>query len=446
MDKQYIKDTRGNYNKIEETPEKEIQQVSSCNAGCGSNKLDVFNWLEDVPSIELDTDIVEIRFKNTRKGFYKNVNKLRLFKGDIVAVEASPGHDIGIVSLVGTLVKDQMKRAGFTYTSEEEIKKVYRKAKGIDIEKWYQSIEQEHTTMIRARDIAGRLNLNMKIGDVEYQGDKTKAIFYYIADDRVDFRELIKKYAEEFKVRIEMKQIGARQEAGRIGSIGTCGRELCCSTWLSSFVSVTTNSARFQEVSLNPQKLAGQCGKLKCCLNYELKCYLDAQQNFPNSNIPLELLDGTAYHQKTDIFRRIMWYSFSKDEPVNLTAVPVEKVLEIQELNKKGIKVKNLVEPEAESQEDKPLGFSNPIGSDSITRFQENKPFKKKSKKKRNWNGPNANNSADASSNGGKSVTNKPIVSKSGTNDSNTRNTGGGNPHKGNPNPRIINPKRNQNE
>jgi cell fate regulator YaaT (PSP1 superfamily) len=418
MDKQYIKDTRGNYTLTEETPEKDIQPVKGCRAGCGCNKLDVHNWLEDIPNLELETDLVEVRFKNTRKGFYKNVNKLRLSKGDIVAVEASPGHDIGIVSLTGPLVKDQIKRAGFTYSSEEEIKKVYRKAKGVDIEKWYQSIEQERNTMLRARDIASRLNLDMKIGDVEYQGDKTKAIFYYIADDRVDFRELIKKYAEEFKVRIEMKQIGARQEAGRIGSIGTCGRELCCSTWLSSFVSVTTNSARFQEVSLNPQKLAGQCGKLKCCLNYELKCYLDAQQDFPKTEIPLELLDGTAYHQKTDIFRRLMWYSFSKDEAVNLTPVPVEKVKEIQELNKKGIKVKNLGTPEIDSEQAKPLDFHNPVGSESITRFQDNKPFKKKSKKKRNWNGPNPNNP-----NTGNQVSDNTNPSPSP-----------------NPNPKIINP------
>jgi cell fate regulator YaaT (PSP1 superfamily) len=417
MDKQYIKDTRGNYTLTEETPEKESQPVKGCRAGCGCNKLDVHNWLEDIPNLDLETDLVEVRFKNTRKGFYKNVNKLRLTKGDIVAVEASPGHDIGIVSLTGPLVKDQIKRAGFTYSSEEEIKKVYRKAKGVDIEKWYQSIEQERPTMLRSRDIASRLSLDMKIGDVEYQGDKTKAIFYYIADDRVDFRELIKKYAEEFKVRIEMKQIGARQEAGRIGSIGTCGRELCCSTWLSSFVSVTTNSARFQEVSLNPQKLAGQCGKLKCCLNYELKCYLDAQQDFPKTEIPLELLDGTAYHQKTDIFRRLMWYSFSKDEAVNLTPVPVEKVKEIQELNKKGIKVKNLGIPEIDAEQAKPLDFNNPVGSESITRFQDNKPFKKKSKKKRNWNGPNPNN----------------------PNNSNTDNQVSGNSNP-NPTPKIINP------
>jgi hypothetical protein len=239
--------------------------------------------------------------------------------------------------------------------------------------------------MLKARDTAARMQLEMKIGDVEYQGDKTKAIFYYIADDRVDFRELIKVYAEEFRVRIEMKQIGARQEAGRIGGIGTCGRELCCSTWLTNFVSVTTNAARYQEVSLNPQKLAGQCGKLKCCLNYELKCYLDAQQDFPDISIPLEVFDGTAYHQKTDIYRRMMWYSFSKDEAANLVPVSVERVKEILELNKKGEKPKILTNSSEEVVEHKELDYNNPVGGDSVTRFEDQRKDQRK-KKKKHWN------------------------------------------------------------
>jgi cell fate regulator YaaT (PSP1 superfamily) len=399
MDKHYINCTRGNYIITEDATEKEQQTPApQSDPGFSSNKLDVHNWLHDIPGNENETDLIEVRFKNTRKGFYKNVNKLRLSKGDIVAVEASPGHDIGVVSLTGHLVKEQIKQAGFTFSSEEEIKKIYRKAKGIDIEKWYQAIELEHITMIRSREIALKLNLNMKIGDVEFQGDKTKAIFYYIADDRVDFRELIKRYAEEFKVRIEMKQIGARQEAGRIGSIGTCGRELCCSTWLSNFISVSTNSARYQEVSLNPQKLAGQCGKLKCCLNYELKVYLDAQQDFPSTQIPLEVFDGTAFHQKTDIFRRLMWYSFSKEEAVNLTPVAVERVKEILELNKKGIKVKSLNEGEPETVEQKPLDFHNPVGTESITRFEDNKKNKTRKKKRGNWNNNNQRPSNNLSS------------------------------------------------
>ena len=351
----------------------------------GCNKLDIFNWLKEIPQSGFESDIVEIRFKNTRKGYYINVNKLQLHKGDIVAVEASPGHDIGIVSLTGDLVHYQMKKAGITLTAHEEVKKIYRKAKAVDLEKWYQAIEAENVTMLKARNIAIRLNLDMKIGDVEYQGDKTKAIFYYIADDRVDFRELIKIYAEEFKVRIEMKQIGARQEAGRIGGIGTCGRELCCTTWLTNFISVTTNSARYQEVSLNPTKLAGQCGKLKCCLNFELKTYIDAQQDFPEISLPLEIMEGTAYHQKTDIFRRIMWYAFSKDDAVNHIPVDVDRVKEIQELNKNGIKAKNLTEAVSVPVTKNVLDFENPVGSDSISRFEENRKsnrYKKRKNKK----------------------------------------------------------------
>ena len=385
MENQHICCTRGCFNPTGELGDKETKSLISC------NKLDTIDWLDGVPTTNEEYDIMEIRFKNTRKGFYRNVNNLILRKGDIVAVEASPGHDIGIVCLTGELVKSQMKRNGVSFAKEDEIKKIYRKAKAVDLEKWYQAIDLETQAMLKARQISQRLNLDMKIGDVEYQGDKTKAIFYYIADDRVDFRELIKLYAEEFRVRIEMKQIGARQEAGRIGGIGTCGREICCSKWLTNFVSVTTNAARHQEVSLNPQKLAGQCGKLKCCLNYELQCYLDAQQDFPNTSVPLEIFDGTAYYQKTDIFRRMMWYSFSKDESVNLVAVPVERVTEILELNKKGIKVKNLIEFADAPVEKKSLDYDSPIGSDSITRFEDQRDRRKKKKKHRS-NNPNQQN------------------------------------------------------
>ncbi len=309
------------------------------NPGC--NKLDTFNWLRDIPDSYHNTDLVEVRFKNTRKGIYKNVNNLKLRKGDIIAVEASPGHDIGIVSLTGILVLMNL-RANNVDIESLEPKKIYRKVKQTDIDKWKKAISLEQSTMLRARKIAEDLKLEMKIGDVEYQGDQTKAIFYYIADDRVDFRELIKVLANEFKIRVEMRQIGARQEAGRIGGIGTCGRELCCSTYISNFVSVTTSAARYQGMSLNPLKLAGQCSKLKCCLNYELSAYLDAQKDFPDITIPLETENGKAYHQKTDIFGRLMWYSYDKESASEAACLEVETVKEIIERNKKGEKVKKL--------------------------------------------------------------------------------------------------------
>ncbi len=344
-------------------------QVKSPKYSGGSFKLNVYDWLNDVPETEISGDLVEVRFKNTRKGFYRNTNRLRLMIGDIVAVEASPGHDIGIVSLTGELVLYQMKKSN-TPVESDDLKKIYRKAKPADIEKWQEAISLEDSTMLKARKIAEDLNLDMKIGDVEYQGDNTKAIFYYIADERVDFRELIKVLADEFKIRIEMRQIGARQEAGRIGGIGSCGRELCCASWITNFVSVTTNSARYQELSLNPQKLAGQCGKLKCCLNYELDCYLDAQKDFPDRSIPLETEQGTAYHQKTDIFRRLMWYSYEKDSSVNLTPIAIERVLQIHQLNKKGEKVPSLIAQE-NIPDRKILNYENGVNEDSLTRFDK---------------------------------------------------------------------------
>lgn len=335
--------------------------------------------------------MVEVQFKNTRKGFYRNSNQLKLKRGDVVAVEASPGHDIGEVTLTGELVLLQMKKNNLD-PSSYEFKRVYRKAKPVDIDKWEEAKALEHETMLESRRIAERLRLNMKIGDVEYQGDRTKAIFYYIADERVDFRELIKVLADRFKVRIEMRQIGARQEAGRIGGIGPCGRELCCSTWITNFVSVTTNAARYQEISLNPQKLAGQCGKLKCCLNYELDAYIDAQKDFPPTDVPIEAGDENYYHFKTDIFKRLMWFSSRRDSTGNVVMLTVDKVKEIIELNKKGKKVPKLTN-EFSASVVKEIDYTNVVGEDSITRFdEENKRSGKRRKNKRRKNTNRSNN------------------------------------------------------
>jgi cell fate regulator YaaT (PSP1 superfamily) len=333
---------------------------------CGYNKLDSFNWLKDLPEVMNENQIVEIRFKNTRKGFFRNVNDLRLVIGDIVAVEASPGHDIGRVSMVGQLVNEQLKKLK-VMPSSEDMKKVYRKAKAVDVQKWEEAKKLEIPTMLRSRKIAEELKLNMKIGDVEYQGDKTKAIFYYIADERVDFRQLIKVLADEFRVRIEMRQIGARQEAGRIGGIGSCGRELCCATHITNFVSVTTTHAKYQELSLNPQKLAGQCSKLKCCLNFELDCYVDAQKSFPPRETPLELLDKTVWFQKIEVHKGLYWYSTDPHSSVNLTAVPVSRVKEIQDLNRKGEKPDRLIVNE-ESWDTTPVS-QDLLKNNSLTRF-----------------------------------------------------------------------------
>lgn len=332
----------------------------------GYNKLDSFDWLADLPEIGSENEIVEIRFKNTRKSFYRNVNGLRLEIGDVVAVEASPGHDIGRVSMIGHMVIEQLKELKVV-PSSEDLKKVYRKAKAVDIQKWEEAKKLETPTMLRSRQISEELKLNMKIGDVEYQGDKTKAIFYYIADERVDFRQLIKVLADEFKVRIEMRQIGARQEAGRIGGIGSCGRELCCATHITNFISVTTTHAKFQELSLNPQKLAGQCSKLKCCLNFELDCYVDAQRQFPPRDIPLEIADSKVWFQKMEVHKGIYWYSTDAHSAVNLTAVPVKRVREIQELNRKGKKPERLL-PVEDSADIAPIS-EDLLKNNSLTRF-----------------------------------------------------------------------------
>jgi cell fate regulator YaaT (PSP1 superfamily) len=352
----------------------------------GNNKLDTFNWLKDIPECTNENEIVEIRFKNTRKGFYRNVNNLRLEIGDVVAVEASPGHDIGRVSMVGPLVRQQLRELK-VQPSPDDMKKVYRKAKAVDVQKWEEARKLETPTMLRSRKISEELKLNMKIGDVEYQGDKTKAIFYYIADERVDFRQLIKVLADEFKVRIEMRQIGARQEAGRIGGIGSCGRELCCSTYITNFISVTTTHAKYQELSLNPQKLAGQCSKLKCCLNFEVDCYVDAQRSFPSKEIPLEAADTTAYFQKMEVHKGVYWYTTDPHSNANLIAIPVQRVREIQAMNKKGIKVDRLLAYD-ESWESAPVS-EDLLKNNSLTRFdpapeknkQHRHPHKRKNRR-----------------------------------------------------------------
>lgn len=347
--------------------------------GCSKKsdqKLDTFDWLCDIPESSSVTDLVEVTFKNTRKGYFRNSNELTLEKGDIVAVEASPGHDIGIVSMTGQLVLAQMKKYHIDQ-SRIEIKRIYRKARPNDLERFEEAKSREHETMLKSRKIAEDLKLNMKIGDVEYQGDGNKAIFYYIADERVDFRELIKILADTFHVRIEMKQIGARQEAGRIGGIGPCGRPLCCSSWMTKFSSVATSSARYQEISLNPQKLAGQCAKLKCCLNFEVDCYVEAQKNIPARNIELEAMDGTYYHFKTDVFGGIMQYSSAPNMATNLVSIPIERVKEIIELNKQGIKVESLLKKEDDA-ETKKADYENVVGQDSLTRFDKKKKKKRK--------------------------------------------------------------------
>lgn len=357
--------------------------------GCSkiqNNKLNTYDWLCDVPDAENATDYVEVQFKNTRKGYFLNSSKIPLEKGDMIAVEASPGHDIGTVTLTGKLVLLQMKKNNVR-TEGIEIKKVYRKAKPTDIEKYEEAKEKEHTTMIRSRQIASDLGLNMKIGDVEYQGDGNKAIFYYIADERVDFRQLIKVLAESFRVRIEMKQIGARQEAGRIGGIGPCGRELCCSSWMTNFVSVATGAARYQDISMNPQKLAGQCAKLKCCINYEVDTYVEAQKRLPSREVVLETKDNLYYHFKTDIFKREITYSTDRSFPANLITIPADRAFDVIGMNKKGSKPVTL---EADTKPQPPKRDAQDIlGQDSVTRFDSTM---KKKKKKRPGNGGGSTN------------------------------------------------------
>lgn len=360
-------------------------------------KLDVYDWLKDLPETQQENDLVEVRFKNTRKGYYRNTAHLKLEVGDIVAVEASPGHDIGEVTLMGHLVPLQMRKHASKH--DVELKRVYRKAKPNDIEKYEEAKAREHSTMIRARKIAEDLGLNMKIGDVEYQGDGNKAIFYYIADDRVDFRQLIKVLADAFKVRIEMKQIGVRQEAGRIGGIGPCGRELCCSGWMTNFVSVATSAARYQDISLNPQKLAGQCAKLKCCLNFEVDAYVEARKKIPSREIELETKDNTYFFFKADIFSRQITYSTDKSIPANLVTIDAGRAFEIIALNRRGIKPERL---EREGQEREPVRkeYQDVVGQDSLTRFDNKKKKKKGGGNNNNNRNDRHNNNHNAGNNG----------------------------------------------
>ncbi len=348
-----------------------------CCKGCGrqDKQLNTFDWLADIPADNDGQDIVEVQFKNTRKGFYRNSNKLKLCKGDIVAVEASPGHDIGTVTLTGRLVPLQMKKANLK--PDTEIKRIYRKAKNVDMEKFQEAKAREHDTMIRSRQIALDLGLDMKIGDVEYQGDGNKAIFYYIADERVDFRQLIKVLAEAFRVRIEMKQIGARQEAGRIGGIGPCGRELCCATWMTSFVSVSTGAARYQDISLNPQKLAGQCAKLKCCLNYEVDVYVEAQKRLPSKEITLETTEGTYYFFKADILKGLLTYSTDKNFLANAVTITARNAFDVINMNKRGEKPESLTDVNPSEQRTFDL-----VEQESMTRFDKRRGNNKRKKKK----------------------------------------------------------------
>lgn len=350
-----------------------------CHRGCGrqDKQLNAYDWLADVPGNEESTDLVEVQFKNTRKGYYHNVNNIDLKKGDIVAVEASPGHDIGVVTMTGRLVKLQIKKANLK--SADDIKRVYRIAKPVDMEKYHEAKSREHDTMIQSRQIAKELGLQMKIGDVEYQGDGNKAIFYYIADERVDFRQLIKVLADTFHVRIEMKQIGARQEAGRIGGTGPCGRELCCATWMKNFVSVSTNAARIQDISLNPQKLAGMCAKLKCCLNYEVDDYVEAGRKMPARDVVLETLDSDYYLFKSDILAGLVTYSTGKGVAANLVTITAERARAIIEMNKRGEKPESLAE---DGKQREGSQHSDLLADADLCRFDKSKKNKKKKNKK----------------------------------------------------------------
>ena len=342
----------------------------------GCCKLPVHNYLRDISSLEY-ADVFEVRFKNTRKGYYKNESGQSVRQGDKVVVEAASGYDLGFVSLEGPLVVKQMQRRRIDPASYE-FKKIYRKARPSDIEKWMAATAREQATMIEARRIAATMGLDMKIGDVEFQGDGTKAIFYYIADGRGDFRQLIKVFAEEFRIKIEMKQIGARQEAGLIGGIGVCGRALCCANYVTNFKSINTSAARCQDLSLNPQKLAGQCGKLKCCINYEVPVYLDAQSRIPKVSEPLEFEDGLAYLRKTDILAEMMYFSYDKSSDANLYPVPAAEVKEIQKMNRNGIRPVSLI-PDVEPSSPE---FITAVGEGSISRFDSPKK-KRKNRKSR---------------------------------------------------------------
>ena len=378
-----------------------------CDGDIGRCNLTSTNWLEDVP--DNDFEIVEVLFKNTRRGFYRNSTHIPLKQGDWVAVEANPGHDIGRVGLTGRLVKNQMKRVNLR--KDTEFLRVFRKAKPADMERYEQAKAREEDTMIRSRKIAVDLGLKMKIGDVEYQGDGNKAIFYYIADERVDFRQLIKVLADVFRIRVEMKQIGARQEAGRIGGIGPCGRPLCCATWMSSFVSVATSAARFQDISLNPQNLAGQCAKLKCCINFEVNTYVEAIRQLPAKDVHLETKDATYYYFKADALKREITYSTERNAPVNTVTLTAAQAFEIIALNKNGVKPDSLLSDEDSKKAGSPFG--DLLNQDAINRFD-----KKKKKKKKKSSGDKQ------ASNGGNDKAEKPVAN--GKQDKAEKNSEGG--------------------
>ncbi|MBE6287191.1 MAG: hypothetical protein E7099_03235 [Mediterranea massiliensis] len=380
--------------------------------GKQDRQLNTYDWLADIPGNNEESEWVEVQFKNTRKGYYRNSNNLMLEKGDVVAVEATPGHDIGTVTLTGRLVELQMKKANIK--TEADLKRIYRKAKTVDMEKYREAKAREQDTMIQARQIALNLNLEMKIGDVEYQGDGNKAIFYYIAEGRVDFRQLIKVLAEVFKVRIEMKQIGARQEAGRIGGIGPCGRELCCATWMTSFSSVSTGAARYQDISLNPQKLAGQCAKLKCCLNYEIDCYVEAQKRLPSKEIILQTKDADFFYFKADILNAQITYSTDKNIPANLMTISARRAFEIIGMNKQGEKPDTLLEDGMKEKKKHPIDL---VEQESLTRFDKagkksktneneknnsSRNRKKKNKSNKSGKQPNGGNQTKKKSNDAK--------------------------------------------
>lgn len=359
------------------------------NGSCGvsgCNKLEVFDWLTgmQLPDNQKPYDIIEVRFKNSRKGFYRNTDGLELHRGDVIVVDASPGYDVGVVSLTGELVRIQMRKKGTK--DNHEIRKVLRKALQDDIERWQEARNREKDTMHQARKLAAECNLTMKISDVEYQGDLGKATFYYTAENRVDFRELIRMMADAFKVRIEMRQIGMRQEAGRLGGIGSCGRELCCSTWLTDFRSVSTSAARYQQLSLNPQKLAGQCGKLKCCLNYELDQYKEAVKEFPPAKTRLETESGRATHFKTDIFKRTMYFIMEGERGASPVALQLDSVLEILEMNERGEKPSSLHDFTVSEEIEEEI-FANVVGQDSLTRFDRKRSKSRNKRKKGNARG-----------------------------------------------------------
>lgn len=361
------------------------------NGTCGTdscNKLTVFDWLSNMslPISQQQFDCVEVRFKNSRKEFFRNKENLSLSIGDIVATEASPGHDVGIVTLTGELVRVQMKKKKVDPKSED-IRKIYRKASQKDIDIWSKARDREESIKKRSRELAIALDLQMKISDVEFQGDASKATFYYTAEERVDFRQLIKDMAKAFSIRIEMRQIGFRQEAARLGGIGSCGRELCCSTWLTDFRSVNTTSARYQQLSLNPQKLAGQCGKLKCCLNFELDAYLEALKEFPKNDVKLHTQKGTAVCQKIDIFKKYMWFAY-EGEWMNWHRLTTDQANEIIALNKKKQKVASLEEYASELEESTKVDFENVVGQDSLTRFDKKKPTQNKNRRRKNKRKP----------------------------------------------------------